>query len=144
MKYSGETYSVVVYGGEIVAVTDDCVEALNMASEINEGNTRSAISDAEYDLEELTDDEIDEFGAAAGFEGGYAYSEEVTIPGKSEDNNDIDDSNTDEEVEDEVTDDDYFSTDRGDHFKYYELICMIDQFLKDAEEAENKNKQEIY
>lgn len=137
MKYSGETYSIVVHEGEIIAVTDDYVEAANMASGINEENTDSAISEAGYDPEELDDDERDEFGVMGGFEGGYAYSEEVTIPDEEADDYEDKEDEEDREV---VTEDDYFSTDRGDQFTYDELISAIDEFLKKKEQESDEEE----
>lgn len=138
MKYSGETYSIVVHEGEIIAATDDYVEAANMASGINEENTDSAIHEAGYDPEELDDDERDEFGVMGGFEGGYAYSEEVTIPGGDDDY--VDDDEEDEEDREEITEDDYFSTDKGDQFTYDELISAIDEFIKKKEQESDEEE----
>lgn len=133
MKYSGETYSIVVHEGEIIAATDDYVEAANMASRINEENTDSAISEVGYDPEELDDNERDEFRFMGGFEGGYAYSEEVTIPDEEAD---------DDEDREEITEDDYFSTDKGDQFTYSDIINAIDEAIaaKEIEDTDNNEK----
>lgn len=134
MKYAGETYYILVNEGEIVDVFADEDEAQGRANYINESNVESEVREAGYDPEELTDDEMGEFAFSAGYNGGYAYCEAVTIPEEPEDTDE-----DDEDYEEHETEDSTFYTSEGDEFTYEDVISAISEAIA-QEEMENNDE----
>lgn len=129
MKYAGDTYYLVIHEGEIVDVSGDDDEAESIANGINNRNVNSEVRGAGYDPDELTADEMAGFAFSAGFNGGYAYYEAITIPEEPEGDDD------DAEVE---TEDSTVYTSGGDEFTYRDIINAIDIAIA-AEEFENND-----
>lgn len=133
MKYAGETYYILVNEGTIVDVFADEDEAQGRANYINESNVESEVREAGYDPEELTDDEMGEFAFSAGYNSGYAYCEEVTIPEEPED---LDED--DEDYEEPETEDSTFYTSEGDEFTYGDVISAISEAIAREEMKDNE------
>lgn len=139
MKYAGETLYMLVNEGEIIDMFADEDEAQAAANGINEGNVDDEVREAGYDPEELTDDDRARFAFAAGYNGGYAYCEAVTIPEEpEEDSCDEDDIDGDYEEGDVATEDTAFYTSEGDEFTYGDVIRAMDDAIarEEVEELE--------
>lgn len=133
MKYAGDTFYLVIYEGEIVDVSGDDDEAESIANGINDRNVNSEVRGAGYDPEELTADEMAGFAFSAGFNGGYAYYEAITIPEEP------DEDNEDTEVE---TEDSVVYTSGGDEFTYRDIINAIDEAIAAEEFEDNEDNGE--
>lgn len=132
MKYAGDTFYIVVHEGEIVGVSGDDDEAESIANGINDRNVSSEVREAGYDPAELTAEEMAGFAFSAGYNGGYAYSESVTIPEEPDEG--------DEDVEVE-TEDSVIYTSGGDEFTYRDVINAIDEAIA-AEEFDDSEEDE--
>lgn len=132
MQHLGESFYILVHEGEIRTASYDEEFLEGRAYSINNSNVDDEVREAGYDPEELTEDELAQFGFSAGFNGGHAYVEEVTIP-------DIDVIN-----EEGLTEDSNVYTSEGDEFTYADLISALDISLASAsmEETEDSNEDE--
>ncbi|MCI9135815.1 MAG: hypothetical protein HFI31_16815 [Lachnospiraceae bacterium] len=123
MKYAGKTVYIVVNEGELIGTYEDGGKAWGIANSINDENTLDEVMEAGYESEELTDDEMSEFEVAAGFYGGWAYSEEIDIP-EERDAYDEDSEEYEEDLEERTV-----CTSHGDVFTYEEIIQAMDEYL---------------
>ena len=74
-----------------------------------------------------------EFAFSAGYNGGYAYCEAVTIPEEPEDTDE-----DDEDYEEHETEDSTFYTSEGDEFTYGDVISAISEAIAQEEMEDSK------
>lgn len=107
-------YFIVNEGSIVFASYDaDAVEA--RADGLRDAAIHDEVEESGRDIDDLTPEELMEFGISAGYNGGYYYTASIKEPKDS----DIDDT---------------FETDEGDEFTYSELLDCLHGDSSDFDE----------